>query len=460
MSSETPLPTPQRSKSDLVESTRNLSGKDEATGLSYALLPAGYYHPLHLLWLVVLPQILVFAINAQVAWLVWEPLGQAGDRAQALGGLACSILLALGATVVAVGRWKKGLRLGGGVLGLGLLIQAGTLWLLVFLLGQTQLGRLPLWMLNSDQVLLAQFAGFMPGIFYALLGAACSPLPLSKSRDSLWSGALVFGVPLLAYLGSQLVRLIPGIWSSFYWVGISLTLLGTVVMMAALLRLLMQVYSWAKRFQALLMLVAALVLPVGGLLLNIAIPFPANFQLPAIYFFTLLNAAVLLAGSHPQARNNPWCLLAQAATFGFTLYFFIVFLPFLPLFLPAMLVAGAGFLILAPTILFVMHGQRLLQSFVRLRELWGLGRALPAMLLSMGLLPGWFVAQALLDRHDLRQALDYLYAPRLQPRMVFAGSPQRVGTTLLKLQDFKSGHYLPLLSPVLQLDRFRQSGSS
>src|SRR3954466_2192515 len=96
-------------------------------------------------------------------------------------------------------------------------------------------------------------------------------------------------------------------------------------------------------------------MPLAGLILNITIPFPVDFQAAEVYVLTVANALVLLfavwtGGSRPRLS---WHLLC--VTFPFALYFFIVFLPYIPLSVLAVIVMGAGMLVLTPILLFALH---------------------------------------------------------------------------------------------------------
>ncbi|MEI8343215.1 MAG: MSEP-CTERM sorting domain-containing protein, partial [Verrucomicrobiota bacterium] len=128
------------------------------------------------------------------------------------------------------------------------------------------------------------------------------------------------------------------------------------------------------------------------------------------------------------------------------LYFLFVFLPFLPLFIPAMIVIGTGSLILTPTILFFIHGQRILDGY-RVETSNG-KRFLPSFLavIALAILPSITLTQAVTDRVVLRHAMDYIYSPDYRQPDRFHGSRFAVERSLERLRDFKAGAYLPFLS--------------
>ena len=305
------------------------------------LLPDGFYHPLHLLWIVALPLLALFIINAQTVWFVYDELHQRQELARRLlwlnGGFASGMVI-LALTMAGLKRrlnvgWLVALLAAGIVF-----IWRDVVWLERIL---PSWGKLPNWMLDRDYLLLAQFSLVMPLCFYSLLGIACLPLRLKRWLDISASGGVFIGVPLLWYLAIYLVR---GIFHLGDTTLIILFIISAAFMFVGLFRLLTRLYHWLERYRFILILLGALLLPLGGLILNRWIPFPVNFQLVAVYAWTVANGAVLLLDCLPRLRGNRWLWLAQCASFPFTVYFFVVFLPFLAGFLPALIVCGAGFL--------------------------------------------------------------------------------------------------------------------
>lgn len=156
-----------------------------------------------------------------------------------------------------------------------------------------------------------------------------------------------------------------------------------------------------------LLLLATVVLPVAGLLLNRGIPFPGDLQSPWCYLLTLLTAITLLL---PDGSGFKGRLLAffRWFTLPFTLYFFILFLPFMPLALPAMIVIGAGFLLLAPTILLAIHLPALCRSakcFTTRWAHWGIA------LLGFVIIPAIIITTIERDRGFVRPLIAAIATP-------------------------------------------------
>ncbi len=186
----------------------------------------------------------------------------------------------------------------------------------------------------------------------------------------------------------------------------------------------------------------ALVLPIGGLLLNRKMEFPNDFQAWEVYALTVANAAILLLASWWHARRPLLSLGLLCATLPFTLYFFVVFLPFLPLSIIAVVFFGAGFLVLTPTVLLILH-LGLLNKARRgshgLRLLVGGSCFL--------LLPAFFTVRGLADKAALNAALDYVYAPAITDGpLTYPASRVNLRRALANHRSYKNGIYYPLLS--------------
>jgi hypothetical protein len=313
------------------------------------------------------------------------------------------------------------------------------------------------WLFEPIQVYGVQFMLTMPGLFLALLFLATIPLPLSPGRDVGLSAATLILPPLLVYLSvhflSALHRFFTGRTDAWISYGLLVAaVLGTALLFWGLFRLLMWAYRWLLArgpwAERALVVLVALVLPVGGLLLNRKFPFPFDFQYTFVYLLTVLNTAALLwpSGTTVTRRWTAW--LFQCLTFSFTLYFFLVFIPFFPLAIPAIIAAGAGFLILAPAALFFIHVARLRQSFSALGGAagprhWAALVGLAAFLI----LPGSYLAGCWMDRQALAAAMEHVYHPDSRNVTRFTGTTRALQSLEL-LRDRKAGHWIPILTPI------------
>lgn len=423
--------------------------------LRHPPLSKGFFNPLNLLWIAVLPHALLLAYNCHVAWLVFGP-----ERKFSLLtwiGLVAGLLVAqTGFTGFLCKRktdldWKYFL---------GLLVAQGIgVWMNLHLLSNVNLSTVPEWILDVETVYYLQLMAMIPLCFYAAIGTASFP-----SRWSFWKemGMSLLGIvitPALLYtlglVSSQFNHFKWG--SSFFYVALPVILLtGTSLLFIFLLRLLIQLHDRLQQRTALLITLAAFVFPIGGLVLNSYFPFPWNFQSTTIYILCGINALILGIGAIDRFHGNRWIWLAQCASFPFTLYFFLIFLPFLPLTIPGILAFGGGVLILAPTILFMVHGRTILDGFRLESKRSNWKTALAMALVASVLMPSFFINRAHADRTAVHQALDYVYSPQLHPRVGFHGDLSSIQRSLESLRDFKEGIYLPIVSDYYQQTVFNR----
>ncbi len=416
------------------------------------LLPPILRKPLLLLWTLLLPQAVLVALNLR-AWQLVKGDVSAEQARTCLLLFAFELLLLAGgaglAATLAVLRRRLTVPTALPLLALHI----GFLAFVTMHLNGLLPASVTLWMLPESEILFYQFALCMPAAFHAGLVIACFETRLPRGWDIAASVFTLVGVPAGIFLMAQLSRWFFGFGGRHHHLEEGVLLVGaiaaTALVLLAFLRVLLWVYGATqgnRLGQLVLAAAAGLAAPLGGLLLNRAIPFPYDFQSVPIYAFTIVNGLVLLLPTRPGGSGlvRTWAL--RAACYPFTLYFFFVFLPFTPLSLLAMLAFGAGFLILAPTLLFVTHTRRLYEEARLVAAQLGVSGALALGLVCVALLPGAFVVRALYDKTALGQALDYVYSRDYRANEPPPFSLSAARRALERQGELKNGLYLPFLS--------------
>ncbi|HEX8311210.1 MAG TPA: MSEP-CTERM sorting domain-containing protein, partial [Chthoniobacteraceae bacterium] len=413
-----------------------------------AILSGAFRNPLHLLWVWIIPQLCLLVMNLRSFGMIWSEMNEAQrGTGRWMLGAELTMLAAIGgfAYVMHRGRkpviWAMNWPL--------LAVAVAYLWFAFSATTSMIPQSVATWILPPGNFLYYQFAFVMPAAFFAALQLACFQSNRRVGHDVGLSLAVMIGLPMLAGLLVQVIGSLPFLERLPWTLFAALFVAATIMVLGALLRLMTQAYTAMRRKGpaplAILTAVIALAAPIGGLWLNHEIPFPADFQSFGVYGLAALNGLILLLPNFRSLRLHRAVWLAQCALYPFTLYFFIVFLPFLPLSLVATIMAGAGFLILAPIALFALHSQRIYDGFRNeIRD----GRAIiPALLGLMAItaIPVTYTAQALYDRQILHRAMDHVYSPDYRASG-FHGSPQAIGRALTSLRDFKAGIQLPFLS--------------
>ena len=410
-------------------------------------------------WAWVLPQGILALLNWQ-AWILVRGDMSPLQHSRAIQiGIFEGALLASGclAWIILTLRRKP--------IGIGLALAAiaghtGYLWLFLQRLDHLLPSTVTLWMLPDTELPFYQFSLMMPVVFLMMVRLARIRLGLSTPLDVGLSLAALVLIPSGAFIFGSLITRIERAFSwheNIQYILIAAMVAGTAFILVVFLRLmirlhdLVQTRSWSDWA---IPLAAGLAAPLAGLALNATIPFPYDFQDVAVYGMTLLNAVALLIPFRP---GSPWALpgwVARAAMYPFTVYFFLVFLPFLPLSLLAMIAAGAGFLILAPLLLFVVHTRRLWEQGRSLAAQHGSARMAAAFAACVLVLPAACMLRNEVDRRTLNQAVNAVYSPDYAAtRVPIRTAPLR--RALDRMDDMKHGIYLPYLSDIYNAMVFR-----
>ncbi|MCB1094738.1 MAG: MSEP-CTERM sorting domain-containing protein [Verrucomicrobiae bacterium] len=299
------------------------------------------------------------------------------------------------------------------------------------------------WIISPETLVIQNLTGVMPVILYfsaVICGGRGRSVGVEVGKGLL--GLLAVGVLLglcaiVASYGFEIAAIV------------AMTLAILVCTFAVLRLLILTGNAMFRRSPMALTLIGlwvGLLLPMIGLWVNAFVPFPYDFQEPWIYAFAAVNG-VLLSIPLPQnstGRRLLW--FAQCAGLPFTLYFFVVFMPFLPLSVPGLMVWGGGLLVLAPACVLLLHGFRVVDGFRKNRSeadgllRWGIALA------ALAIVPGvvWWNANA--DRKVLHKALDFVYVASPHSSERFEGEAAPLRRTLSHVRNFKAGKRLPILS--------------
>lgn len=193
-------------------------------------------------------------------------------------------------------------------------------------------------------------------------------------------------------------------------------------------------------------LLFGLALPLGGLALNLKIPFPADFATPWAWGIAVAAGLVLLT----PLRGGVYGLLAWALRWAvgpYVLYFFLLFLPFLPLTPLAMVLAGAGILMVAPLLLFQFWCRDVAEGWRALRRQTRAGPLVALAAAAALALPLLWMAAVEVERADVRalvawQTGEDFDQPETPPPMGMA----RARRVMEGVNDYRFGVETPFLT--------------
>jgi hypothetical protein len=417
------------------------------------LLPPLLAGPAAYLWLCALPIAVMLVLNVQGYGIVAGNMDQTQREWAHILGLSGFANFVLGVVLYGVRKWFVRDTSAAWWWGLpAIIVQTAYLWFAVSQLENVLPPNVQGWIYPPERFLFYQFAFAMLPLFFGILQVACVTPTSGTIKPIAWSVGMAIAGPLILYIGALIGRNIasPNAIGSVVLATFVITL--SVIMFVGIIRALMLTLRFLQRrrttAERIAIVVIGLVLPLSGLWLNRSIPFPVDFQAWEVYALTVVNAAILVVASWmhrswPRASFNLLC-----ATLPFSLYFFIVFLPYTPLSILAVIVMGAGLLVLTPTLLFVLQ----ISLLNRARAVLARSGASLVSTIAWGLLcflalPSFFVVRAIADKAALNAALDYVMLPSIQPGdSRYTGNRINLRRALVGHRNYKDGIYYPLLS--------------
>jgi len=409
------------------------------------LIPDNVKNPFVFLGVVILPQLFLF-LSLFNAWSLVKGELTADGVSSYVWVLVFQGILILGAVVLATFLKIKKISFNWICGALFFVFQAAITYGVFYQIGGLSPSGVPVWMFNVGSVAFMMALSLVPGMFYSLLNVAAVRIPFKKMQDYLFSfiGLILF--PVVFYLFVIILSHVSYKWyDGLEQIFMIIFILGTAATFALFFRCMLHLYHLFGN-KLFVRILACLVFPIAGLCLNIVIPFPANLQDWTVYALTVLNAVVLFLPAKKEASiANTLLFCLRSIMFTFTLYFFLLFLPFLPLSLPAMISFGAGFLILAPTFLFFIHSRLLIDEGRALAGRFGFAQVLILFVCMLIVLPALYTGRALYHKQALMTAVDAVYDPDYsvaQPQI----NTYAVRKALKRLQAMSAGIYVPILS--------------
>ena len=301
------------------------------------------------------------------------------------------------------------------------------IWLFVYVATSATLvsSDIPAWMLPGE-AFLYPFGFIMPNLAFSLYSLVAAMTNLEK-KPSPWTnlGAAI-SIPAAIYLAVNIFFINSNFvqFTYFRHLGVVLMVGATVLFLFLLGR---SVYilakhkslNWAK-WQIVVKVVLSIVFPLWGLMLNngdLNVNFDkifGDFSDPWFYGLALCNGILFSLPNYP----NPWYRLvlfaARSLCFTYIVYFALVFLPFLPLSIPAIIVFGTGFLMLTPVVLLIFQSASWIDDFQYLQQMFRKQWLVIIGVSCALVLPMYWYVNCMQDRATLHQVLNYVYQPNFE----------------------------------------------
>ena len=402
-----------------------------------------------ILWFVCIPQTILLYLNIRAWTLISEEAdNQAVNSAVMLISVEITILLASFAAFLLYRH--RAFVIGPFLLLIALVAHAGYMFLFLGTINDVIPNTIQPWILSEGNVGRWNITLFMPGAFialYALTKVFFSRQDNIKSR--LITYGLIIAIPLLWYLFASLMQpTFLGQYNIVIWI-----IVGTVLVILFLGAIINTVDNLIqkdftnnlieKHYVAVLIL--GIAAPLAGLYLNRTIPFPVDFQSTGVYLLTILNGVILLL-KPGDTRYLSIKYFLRCASFPFIIYFFLVFLPFLPLSLFAIIIMGAGFLMLAPLVLGLFQFRVTFHEYMIVKNKSGKKTALAITLSGLVVLPTCFIVDAAIDKQSLNNTISYFYSHDFDGPVLSDSQIKRSTRALIQLRDRKADIQLPYIS--------------
>ncbi len=158
-----------------------------------------------------------------------------------------------------------------------------------------------------------------------------------------------------------------------------------------------------------IMIPVVMVFPSIGLALNSPFGTLGDFSHWGFYAGALITGFLFIVPEPREKRLRILLFLGRCITLPYTVYFFIVFLPFLPLSFAGIMVFGLGMLMLTPMVFMFIHTKVLWSDYTYLKTWMGTKALAGIFTAAVLLLPLLIIFSCINDRTAIDNALNYVY---------------------------------------------------
>lgn len=278
--------------------------------------------------------------------------------------------------------------------------------------------NIPDWMF-SHEIILYVGTFLMPTLAYSLLIVVLRLTSNTKKNSIGFNSLLTILIPIIWFCFFQLIA---PMWQSLSYkyethFFVIISIVGVILFLFFLIRsiyiLITQKNKNWKKFEPLWKIIFCLILPIVGLIINND-QFDGlfgNFSNEWFYILAIVNGILICLPVQKGIKTNLIIFILRSTCFPFTLYFFLVFLPFLPLSVIAIVLIGTGFLMLSPLVLFLIHISELSKSFNSLNQNISKIKLRLISCISLLIIPLFITLTYNQDKIVLHETLEYIYTP-------------------------------------------------
>lgn len=293
-----------------------------------------------------------------------------------------------------------------------------TLYLYVYFLYSDDLvaWNVPRW-LFSGNILLYVGTFLMPTLIHSLLSLVIIFTPETNGLKAWHNILTAIAIPVLFYtFGILIIPMSNGRGFDSKHLFAILIIIAVICFLFFLIRFIYILISdkrIKKEYELMWKIPIALCFPLLGLGLNTVLfdNLFGDFSSYAFPLLALINGVLICLPAFENRKVRLGMFFLRCITFTYTFYFFLVFLPFLPLSVFAVLIIGAGLLMLTPLMLFVIHLDEIYEDLKFLKMEYSKPLLYSIMVGGFLVLPIGVTLSYKYDRAILFETLDYLYSP-------------------------------------------------
>ena len=155
-----------------------------------------------------------------------------------------------------------------------------------------------------------------------------------------------------------------------------------------------------------------------------------DFSHMGFYIANVITTGLIAIPAVHKPRLRLGIFAAKGCLIWYSLYFCIVFLPYIPLSMIGVIILGLGVLLLVPAILLIVHGYSLWQDYEYLKAFYQKKRLIGVFVIQILILPIATGAILREDQKNLDKALSYVYQRSYAKEETDKISPWRIKRTL------------------------------
>ncbi|MFZ5967769.1 MAG: MSEP-CTERM sorting domain-containing protein [Bacillota bacterium] len=368
------------------------------------------YKP-YILWLTVtIPQILIFVLFYRIFAFIGSELSEASVQIWMLLG-SCLAVLCVVFTVYGIVSWMKKMDIHPfwsiGEFALYVI------FLFIYFTQYTMIipSTIPDWMLMGVSPGTLLLTLIMPALAHGMLVIVHWTIEKHSDKSIHKDVLFVIGIPLFWYFSIQLIHLGRSPLLDALEKVVPIVFIGS---MAAFFFFFIRVIYMILRQKADIWQKYLTPFVLAGSLMGLALNEAmgdvfGDFSHYGYYVFAAITGTLILVPLVEDQRARLVLFAAKSITFVFTFYFFIVFLPYLPLAMFGLIVFGLGILMIVPLVLMLLHVRSLWVDFQYLKVFFTRRSLTAVFMLGIVLIPSVYVLAVGQDAEHVGEALRFTY---------------------------------------------------